>query len=108
MSVRVRQAPHLLYPGIAKAALEISYDNGGINRDRSEAKHRRDLNRFMAREPMERDQLQAIDKFLTALSEGDLQLVTAGEQSECDEFLRRASAPPFLSDLLCRIFEKVC
>lgn len=99
--------PHVRYPGIAKAALEIAYDNGGINRHRTEAGHRRDLNRFLDRQTLPVDVLVAIDGFLSELSDDDLLLVTAGEQSEAEEFLRTKAAPPFLGALLNDIFEKV-
>src|SRR3546814_3676420 len=44
-----KQKPHCRFPGIARAALEISYDNGGIDADRTEAKLLRQLDRFLER-----------------------------------------------------------
>ena len=92
------------YPGIARAALEIALDNGGINRFRSEKKQRKELANFLERQPQEI--LTAIDSWLASLSEDDLQTVCGGEASEADEILK--SAPPFSSQLLNDYFYEVC
>ncbi|TIM13840.1 MAG: hypothetical protein E5Y67_15275 [Mesorhizobium sp.] len=92
------------YPGIKRAALEIAYDNGGINRMRSEKTMLGELARFLERQPEEI--LPAIDAWLSALSGDDLQTVCAGEQSEVEVLLR--GAPPFTDSLLNDYFDEVC
>lgn len=92
------------FPNIKKAALEISYDNGGIHRDRSEAKMLRELNTWL----MEHETfyaMPAIDAWLAGLSQTALQTVCSGEESEATVFLR--SAPADTSALLNAIFESV-
>lgn len=91
------------YPNITKAALEISYDNGGINRERSEADLVRDLGKFLA--PMDEDMLANIDGWLGNLSKEDLNTVCAGERTEQRDLL--AAAPPFTGSLLNDIFDEV-
>lgn len=92
------------FPGIAKAALEIAYDNGGINRYRTEKKMLGELDKFLSTQPGEL--LPAIDAWLSSLSSDDLELVCAGEQSEAAKVL--AEAPPFTDQLLNDYFEEVC
>lgn len=99
--------PHAKYPGIYKAALEISYDNGGINRWRSEEKHRRDFDRFMARRDSYAPHLEAIDAWLGALTGDELQQVCSGEESATIQFMKDRKAPVFTHDLLNHIFEDV-
>lgn len=89
-------APASRYPGIKRAALEIAYDNGGIHRGRSEKRMLREFGHWLERQPS--DLLPDIDKWLSALSEVDLQTVCAGEVSEADALL--ASSPPFTNPCL--------
>jgi len=92
------------YPGIAKAALEISYDNGGINRDRTEGKMLRELDRFLEGVPYA-DLLPDIDRFLGKLNEEDLNTICAGEHTDQQAIV--ALGPPFTDTLLTDIFEQV-
>jgi hypothetical protein len=92
------------FPGITKAALEIAYDNGGINRDRSEKKMLGELERWLAKQPAEI--LPDIDAWLSSLSKDDLITVCAGEESEQQAILQ--NAPPFTDKLLNDYFGEVC
>lgn len=92
------------FPGIEKAAIEISYDNGGINRDRTKKTMLAELRRYLPMIPYY-DELPAIDKWLGGLSAEDLLTVCAGEVSEQDVIL--ANGPPFSGQLLIDIFENV-
>lgn len=94
----------IAYPGILRAALEISLDNGGINRSRAEPQMRKELAQFLAHQPS--DILPAIDKWLAALSDNDLETVCCGEQSEMAAVMQ--DAPPFTDKLLNDYFEEVC
>ena len=91
------------FPNIEKAALEIAYDNGGINRDRSEAQQKRDLRSFLLECGLEREHLRDIDTWLGTLSKNDLQTVCAGEYNESQTIL--ANAPMFTDHLLNEIFD---
>jgi hypothetical protein len=92
------------YPGIRRAALEIAYDNGGINRARSERRMLGEFERWIARQPVEI--LPSIDAWLGGLSNKDMVTVCAGEESEQAAILR--SAPPFTDKLLNDYFDEVC
>ena len=92
------------YPGIAKAALEISYDNGGINRDRTEAMMFRKLGRVLETLPYS-EHVPEIDRFLGKLSAEDLDTICAGEHTDQQALV--ALGPPFTDTLLNDVFEKV-
>jgi hypothetical protein len=92
------------WPGITRAALEIAYDNGGITRMRSEERMLGQLERWLETQPQ--DPLPAIDAWLLALSDEDLETVCVGEQLEVAALM--ASAPPFTDQLLNAYFEEVC
>ncbi len=94
------------YANIEKAALEIAYDNGSINRGRSENDALAELHRFLDRSGYATDQLSNIDDWLGNLSDDDLQTVCAGEEQEADAILR--GSPIFTLTLLTDIFENVC
>jgi hypothetical protein len=93
------------YPGITNAALEISYDNGGINRHRTERAMLRDLGRFLDAWPQGPEHLTAIDLWLSSLPHNDVETICAGDQDDAKPIL--AKAPPFTDTLLNEIFEKV-
>lgn len=92
------------YPGITKAALAIAYDNGGINCVRSEKQMRRELGKWIARQPNE--PLPAIDGWLSGLSDEDLEIVCAGDQEQASLILQ--GSPPFTDKLLTDYFNEVC
>jgi len=100
MSLRTR------YPTIAKVALAISLDNGGINRDRSAGRQGRELERFLAARPIE--ELDLIEPWLASLTEGQLDLVASGGQDEPPTIALMSKAPPFTDDLLNAYFDEVC
>jgi hypothetical protein len=94
------------YHNIEKAHLEIAYDNGGINRDRSAEMATEELRRFLPTLPYSHERLIAIDAWLGGLEEEQLQTVCAGEEAEQDALL--AKAPFGTGDLLNAIFDGVC
>ena len=94
------------FPGIARAALEIALDNGGINRFRSETQQRRELSEFLERQPQEI--LPAIDGWLSSLSHADLQNFCSGGEGEPEREAVAAFAPPFTDQLLNEYFEEAC
>lgn len=93
------------HPNIERACLEISYDNGGVNRHRPETQVRKEMADFLAARPYS-DHFAEIDKWLGRLSKDDLQTVCAGEESEQRSIL--SVAPAFTSQLLDEYFEEVC
>jgi hypothetical protein len=96
----------MTYAGIERAALEISYDNGGINRFRTEADLRGELDAYLATSGQTFD-LAAIDAWLLALSEDEIEIVCAGEQTEALALLASRHAPAGTDELLNNIFEQV-
>jgi hypothetical protein len=100
----IDRVAHMKYPGIARAALEIALDNGGISRGRSEKQMMRELSRFLAKQPAE--MLPPINDWLAGLSDDEMQTVCAGEEIEMES--ATVSAPPFTNDLLNDYFEQVC
>lgn len=92
------------YPGIRRAALQIAYDNGGINRHREEAQMLREFDRWIARQPNEI--LPDIDAWLASLSGDNLETVCCGEGSE--QLAALKTAPPFTHELLNDYFNEVC
>ena len=92
------------YPGIARAALQIALDNGGIHRGRSVDQMKKELHRWLAGQPEE--EIQPIDAWLSSLSDEDLSTVCCGERSDVEEVL--SAAPPFTDDFLDRYFNEVC
>lgn len=94
------------FPGIEKAALAISYDNGLVRWDRSEAKVKRELAAFISRQgAFNSAELEDIEVWLSSISEDQLNTVCAGEATEADKLL--AGAPAKTGDLLNAIFENV-
>ncbi len=92
------------YPGIWRAAREIAYANGGVNRDRPEDQVGKEFGAWIAKQPS--DPLMLIDIFLSSLSDDVLNTLCDGEESDANAILR--NAPPFTSDLLNRYFDEVC
>lgn len=92
------------FPGIKKACLLIALDNGGINRDRSEAMQEAELETFLAARAW--PELKRIDEWLSGLSEADMETVCAGEYSEMQAAME--TAPAELESLLCDYFEGPC
>lgn len=100
--------------GIYRAAIEIAYDNGGINRTRGEDDVRADVKKWLSdlytkirhtgyRIPdTRRDRLEATNKWLLELSQGDLEIVCGGEEKEQLAIL--ACAPTGTKELLANMF----
>jgi hypothetical protein len=93
------------FPGIAKAALEMSYANGGINRDRREREVVTKLDTLLSSEIDLTMDLGSISLWLGALPEDNLLAVVDGEEGEQQAIL--ASAPAGTDHLLTRIFDEV-
>lgn len=87
------------YPGIAKAALLISHDNGGTHRGRSAARRLGDLARFLSNTELSLD-MRAIDDWLNGLSKDDLEEVCCGCQDDDPRKALMDQAPPFTDQLL--------
>lgn len=92
------------YPNIYRAGLEISYDNGGINRDRSENDFCKDLQKFIDNYPR-KELLPSFDLFLGSLTKEELITLCAGDQDEARDIMIECSCD--IGSLLNEIFEKV-
>ena len=90
------------YPGLARAVLEMAYDNGGINRYRREADCLRELNEFLSDGPEVAFDLPRISAWLETLDKDTLETVVAGEQTDAEAIC--ANGPPGTHELLDDIF----
>jgi hypothetical protein len=95
------------FDGIKRAALEISLDNGGINRDRSIEQMTKELDDFLEK-TKDVITLFLIDAWLRSLSEEDMNTVCAGGQDEPETIELMSKAPSGTNELLNEIFEQVC
>lgn len=100
------------YPNIRKAFLEMSYDNGGINIGRTEE------DAIAASEPVMSTiasevicgDLVRLDEWLGTLSDYDIGVLTAGEETEATALAAKGPKSPDgfpLSDIFNDLFE-VC
>ena len=100
------------YPGIERATIEMAYDNGCVNRDRSEESLLLDLVSWLRdvddEHGLDREALLGIDAWLTSLSEEDMHMLCAEEEREQQVVQAKAqelAAPCAI--LLLLIFEEV-
>lgn len=91
------------FPAIAKAAVEMAYANGGINRHRREDNVLRKLDRLLSETSVAMDHIK-INEWLANLTYEELQIVVDGEEVERDQFMR--NAPAGTNALLDQIFDK--
>lgn len=94
------------YPGIWRACFMIAVCNNGLRRDRPEAQIIEEYNGWMATRETPHAELQAINDWLAAFNDEELENICDGEETEVRAIM--ASAPPGTDDLLNRYFEKVC
>lgn len=92
------------YPNVERAAMEIAYDNGAINRMRSISSFRTELDRWIAKQARP---LVGINDTLGRLELDDFDVVCAGEQSEAAAILGRYGNGDEVSALLTAIFDEV-
>lgn len=92
------------FPGIARAALEMSYANGGVNRNRRECDVLAELEPILAECDLAMD-LPAISRWALALSDGDMLTLVDGEESEQHRIV--TCAPHGTDSLLNLIFDHV-
>ncbi len=97
-------------PNIYKAALEMSYDNGGINRDRSEEDHRADFDDLIGAEGYDFADLKKIDDWLSTLTADQINMLVAGDD---EERMALIALIPYeiqqkTDELLNTLFDEVC
>jgi hypothetical protein len=90
------------YPGIARATLEMSYCNGGVNRDRRESEVLEDLENILVGGSDLAFDLPAISQWLAALDDETLGNVVDGDQDEAAKLME--GAPAGTDALLNEIF----
>jgi hypothetical protein len=85
------------FPSIVKAAIEISYDNGGINRFRTEEMMLDDLEVFLNT----KDQfvLSMVNRDLKSLTEEELHIACCGEETEMKELYLLAVTYELLNEI---------
>lgn len=72
------------YPGIKKAALEIAYDNGMINRFVSPETFLKSCNPALSATGVDVSDLKKLDDWLMGLDNQDLETVCCGEQTDME------------------------
>jgi len=92
------------FPGIARAALEMSYANGGVNCGRRESDVLEKLEPILAECDLAMD-LPEISKWLDALSSGDMLTLVDGEESDQHQIV--TCAPNGTDSILNLIFDHV-
>lgn len=91
------------FPGIAKAALEMAFANGGVNRHRREVDVLKDLEGVLAFSGVDMAMdLTAISAWLDTLADDHLLVVADGEETEMQNLL--VGAPAGTDELLNEIF----
>lgn len=90
------------FPGIARATLEMSYCNGGVNRDRREKDVLEKLEPILAECDLAMD-LPAISAWAMALSDEDMLTLVDGEENDQHQIL--TCSPNGTDSLLNLIFD---
>lgn len=100
------------YPNLKRVALEIAYDNGMINRFCSEELFLKSLDPIIGDSGTYHADLVVWDEWLGTLTDEQIQVVAAGEQTEMEELMELCPDPveaspedASLSGLLNDIFE---
>lgn len=101
------------FPGLCRATLELAYDNGGINRDRSEDDCLHEFALYLEEHWLRAEHaglrtmllcaVIVIDDWLSQLSDEDVNTACNGEETEAAAILE--TAPHGTSDILDGIFE---
>lgn len=95
------------YPGLRRAALEIAYDNGMVNRTTTEEKWLTSLDPIVGATGVDHADLQAMSEFIDTLTEEELNELCCGGQGEPEQeaVLNRAPDREKLDGMLNDIFE---
>jgi hypothetical protein len=81
------------YPNLKRVALEIAYDNGMINRFCTEELFLKSLDPIIGAEGTYHADLVVWDEWLGTLTDEQIQIVAAGEQTEMEELMADAPEP---------------
>ena len=95
-----------IYENLDRVLLEITLDNGGINRDRPVSQQRDEARAFLEKHGEE--ELQLYEDWLTGFSRNDLQIIAVGGQDEPETIKLRKGAPDGFNDFLNKYFDEVC
>lgn len=93
------------YPGLKKAALEIAYDNGMINRLETEESFLKSLDYTLGAEGVYHEDLQTWSNWLETLSEETLNELCCGDEEAIAKIIKEAPKGELLNGLLNDIFE---
>lgn len=95
------------YPALLKAFQLIALDNNGINRNRSAEQQNGEAIQFIIEEEqVKRFDLAAIEEWLKARTDEELDTICTGEESEMEHEL--FNAPFGTNDLLNHYFNTIC
>lgn len=92
------------YPKILNAFQLIALDNGGINRNRPVEQQEEESIKFLSE--YEQDSLDAIEAWLAALTDEQLDTFCNGEHTEMDAIAQLG--PENCTDLFDEYFDEVC
>lgn len=101
------------FPNIKKAFIEMSYDNGGINIHRTEEDAYNETEQVLSAEGVVEEDLQTLDDWIGTLTDDQIQMLVAGEESERIEMEEKLNSPrggpdnELLSNIFNDLFE-VC
>lgn len=96
------------YKGLSRAALEMAYCNGGVNRNRSEADVLYALDDLLKEEHIQQTfDLAAIDTWLNGFSSVCLQEIVDGEEETVFATMQKKLAPQGTNEFLNILFEEV-
>lgn len=93
------------YPGLKKAALEIAYDNGMINRNCTEEQYTRSTDPIIGAESVYDEDLKIWSDWIDNLNDEDLSTLCCGESCEMEEIISKAPKAEFLDGLLNDLFD---
>lgn len=96
---------HTRYPNLTKAVVEMAYDNGAVNRDRTEENLLQRLDDYLGQTGHDHARLAEMDDWFAGLTNRQISVAVAGEESEMQALL--ATAPWDTGVFLDGVFDEV-
>lgn len=91
------------WPNIRKAALELAYDNGMINRFNSEEEWLGAASLCLSADGVDYADLQILDNFIATLTDEQVITLVAGEHEEMQALINENCVKPEV----CQLFEDI-
>jgi hypothetical protein len=93
-------------PTVRAAVLKIAYDNGCINREKSETELLHDCELSLLFGICDRPMLERVESFLSSLTPEEFETVCIGEETECKKIIESKKAQE-TEKLLNHFFESM-